>query len=77
MQEFILNGAVPLKSKIVINNNHNVSVNANIGPSQIARGQFYDEESLNMKAGNIVIAKPGQGALVIGNGGGQIFQELL
>jgi hypothetical protein len=30
MQEFILNGAVPLKSKIVINNNHNVSVNANI-----------------------------------------------
>ena len=37
LQEFILNGAVPMKSKIVINNNHNVSVNANIGGS-MSRG---------------------------------------
>ena len=33
MQELFMNGGLPMKSKIVINNNHNVSVNANISGS--------------------------------------------
>ena len=49
MQEFILNGGLPLKSKIVINNNHNVSVNANIN-SGGNKTFNYEEEVL--KAGN-------------------------
>ena len=48
MQEFILNGGLPVKSKIVINNNHNVSVNANINGG-ITRTQIYDED--NMREG--------------------------
>lgn len=67
MQEFILNGGIPMKSKIVINNNHNVSVNANINNGMGMRGAFTVEDE-NMKS-NSNVANKVLGALNMGSGG--------
>ena len=67
MQEFILNGGIPMKSKIVINNNHNVSVNANINNGMGMRGTFTVEDE-NMKS-NSNVANKVLGALNMGSGG--------